>query len=122
MADPWIEQPLLEGRHVLLRPMARSDGPAIVEAASDGRLWELFYTVVPGPESIDAYLDRAERGGACDSGHEPHRDGRQPGMVTRRQVDRLQQQPNRNPQKKPYPNHQALAQAGARPGPRPVRE
>lgn len=61
MADPWIEQPLLEGRHVLLRPMARSDGPAIVEAASDGRLWELFYTVVPGPESIDAYLDRAER-------------------------------------------------------------
>ncbi|MGC1468360.1 MAG: GNAT family protein [Sphingorhabdus sp.] len=61
MADPWIEQPVLEGRHVLLRPMVRSDGPAIVDAASDGRLWELFYTVVPGPESIKTYLDRAER-------------------------------------------------------------
>jgi N-acetyltransferase len=61
MAGPWTEQPVLEGRHVLLRPMVRSDGPAIVDAASDGRLWELFYTVVPGPESIETYLDRAER-------------------------------------------------------------
>lgn len=61
MADPWTEQPVLEGRHVLLRPMVRSDGPAIVDAASDGKLWELFYTVVPGPESIETYLDRAER-------------------------------------------------------------
>lgn len=61
MAGPWTEQPVLEGRHILLRPMVRSDGPAIVDAASDGKLWELFYTVVPGPESINAYLDRAER-------------------------------------------------------------
>ena len=61
MAGPWTDQPVLEGRHILLRPMVRSDGPAIVDAASDGKLWELFYTVVPGPESINAYLDRAER-------------------------------------------------------------
>ncbi|MBK6707613.1 MAG: GNAT family N-acetyltransferase [Sphingomonadales bacterium] len=61
MAGPWTEQPVLEGRHVRLRPMVRTDGPAIVEAASDGRLWELFYTAVPGPDSIDSYLDRAER-------------------------------------------------------------
>lgn len=61
MAGPWTEQPVLEGCHVLLRPMVRGDGPAIVEAASDGKLWELFYTVVPGPETIDSYLDRAER-------------------------------------------------------------
>ncbi|WP_298604963.1 GNAT family protein [uncultured Sphingorhabdus sp.] len=61
MVDPWTEQPVLEGSHVQLRPMVRSDGPAIVDAASDGKLWELFYTIVPGPESIDAYLDNAER-------------------------------------------------------------
>jgi RimJ/RimL family protein N-acetyltransferase len=61
MANSWTEQPVLEGRHVLLRPMVRADGPAIVDAASDGKLWELFYTVVPGPDSIQAYLDRAER-------------------------------------------------------------
>ena len=61
MASPWTEQPVLEGSHVLLRPMVREDGPAILDAASDGKLWELFYTVVPGPDSIEAYLDRAER-------------------------------------------------------------
>lgn len=61
MAGSWTDQPVLEGVHIWLRPMLRSDGPAIVDAASDGKLWELFYTVVPGPESINAYLDRAER-------------------------------------------------------------
>jgi RimJ/RimL family protein N-acetyltransferase len=61
MADRWREQPVLEGSHVLLRPMQRGDSPAIVEAASDGRLWELFYTSVPSADSINAYLDAAER-------------------------------------------------------------
>jgi N-acetyltransferase len=61
MADWWREQPTLQGQHVLLRPMLRSDGPAIVEAASDGKLWELFYTNVPSAEMIEAYLDTAER-------------------------------------------------------------
>jgi N-acetyltransferase len=61
MADPWSEQPTLQGQHVTLRPMARADGPAIVEAASDGKLWELFYTSVPSAEMIEAYLDTAER-------------------------------------------------------------
>lgn len=61
MADVWCEQPVLEGDHVLLRPMERADGSAIVEAASDGRLWELFYTSVPSAQSIEAYLDNAER-------------------------------------------------------------
>ena len=60
MANTWRDQPVLEGDHVILRPMVRSDGPAIVEAASDGKLWELFYTSVPGPDTIEAYLDMAE--------------------------------------------------------------
>ena len=51
---------MLEGDHVILRPMVRSDALAIVAAAGDGKLWELFYTAVPGPETIDAYLDTAE--------------------------------------------------------------
>jgi N-acetyltransferase len=61
MSDPWSEQPTLQGEHVQLRPMVRADGPAIVKAASDGRLWELFYTSVPSADGIDAYLDTAER-------------------------------------------------------------
>ena len=60
MADTWQEQPTIQGQHVLLRPMVRGDGPAIVAAASDGNLWELFYTAVPGPDSIETYLDSAE--------------------------------------------------------------
>ena len=59
-ADPWRDQPVLEGEYVILRPLVRSDGPAIVEAASDGRLWDLFYTAVPGPDTVEAYLDTAE--------------------------------------------------------------
>jgi N-acetyltransferase len=61
VADIWRDQPVLEGNHVLLRPMVRADGPAIVEGASDGRLWELFYTSVPSADEIDGYLDAAER-------------------------------------------------------------
>ena len=59
MSDPWRDQPVLEGEHVLLRPMVREDGPAIVEAASDGKLWELFYTAVPSADDIERYLDTA---------------------------------------------------------------
>ncbi len=44
MSDPWVVQPTLEGGHVVLRPLTREDGPAMAEAASDGKLWELFYT------------------------------------------------------------------------------
>jgi N-acetyltransferase len=60
MTDYWRDPPVLEDSHVLLRPMVRADGPAIVEAASDGRLWELFYTTVPSGDDIEAYLDKAE--------------------------------------------------------------
>jgi N-acetyltransferase len=59
MENLWIEQPVLMGAHVLLRPMERSDGPAIVEAASDGKLWELFYTHVPSGDEIETWLDIA---------------------------------------------------------------
>jgi N-acetyltransferase len=60
MADIWRDQPVLEGDCVILRPMVRSDGPAIVAAAGDGKLWELFYTAVPSVETIEAYLNTAE--------------------------------------------------------------
>jgi N-acetyltransferase len=60
MSTAWRAIPTLDGAHVQLRPMLRGDGPAIVEAASDGKLWELFYTSVPSAATIDAYLDNAE--------------------------------------------------------------
>lgn len=60
MTDPWRVSPVLEGDYVILRPMVGADGQAIVAAAGDGKLWELFYTAVPSPETIEAYLDNAE--------------------------------------------------------------
>ena len=60
MTDPWRVSPVLEGGHVILRPMVRANGQAIVAAASYGKLWELFYTAVPSSETIAAYLDNAE--------------------------------------------------------------
>jgi N-acetyltransferase len=59
MSDVWSDIPVLEGEHVMLRPMERGDGPAIVAAASDGKLWELFYTHVPSADDIEGYLDSA---------------------------------------------------------------
>lgn len=61
MTDLWTDQPRLVGDNVTLRPLVRGDRDAIVTAASDGKLWELFYTAVPSPDTIDAYLDTAER-------------------------------------------------------------
>ncbi len=55
----WDQAPTLSGRHVTLRPLDASDRDAILEASSDGKLWELFYTAVPGPTTIDSWMERA---------------------------------------------------------------
>lgn len=57
----WTETPSLAGKHVTLRPLVREDRDPLVEAASDGKLWETFYTVVPGPDTVDAWLAAAFR-------------------------------------------------------------
>ena len=49
---------ILEGPFVRLRPLAPDDGPALVAAAADGELWSLKVTVVPSPETVDAWLAR----------------------------------------------------------------
>ena len=55
----WRRVPTLSGKHVALRPLVADDRDAILAAASDGLLWALFYTAVPGPETINAWMDRA---------------------------------------------------------------
>mgnify|MGYP002040477862 CR=1 FL=1 len=37
----------LEGPRIILRPLQRSDADALVNAARDGELWNLPFTVVP---------------------------------------------------------------------------
>lgn len=57
--DAWRHVPELTGTHVWLRPLVAADRDAILAAASDGQLWELFYTSVPGPETVDAWMAQA---------------------------------------------------------------
>jgi RimJ/RimL family protein N-acetyltransferase len=49
----------LEGHGVRLEPLAPSHAEALVTAASDGELWELWFTSVPEPERMHEYLAAA---------------------------------------------------------------
>ncbi|WP_306805918.1 GNAT family protein [Caballeronia sp. BR00000012568055] len=55
-------QPVLTGERVELRPLQRDDAPALLQAAADGELWNLRVTVVPGPDTVDRYIDTALAG------------------------------------------------------------
>ena len=52
----------LEGHGVRLEPLKREHEKGLVEAAQDGKLWELFFTSVPEPEKTLAYIDTALQG------------------------------------------------------------
>ncbi|MEI6205430.1 MAG: GNAT family protein [Desulfuromonadales bacterium] len=53
---------ILEGATIRLRPLAVSDGPALVQAATDGELWNLPFTVVPSVDTVDDYIRTALEG------------------------------------------------------------
>ena len=55
-------QPLaLELNGIRLEPLTDEHHDALVEAASDGRLWELWYITVPPPDAMRAYVADALR-------------------------------------------------------------
>lgn len=49
----------LDGHGVRLEPMAPAHARDLAGAVADGRLWELWFTVVPEPEKVDAYIAEA---------------------------------------------------------------
>jgi N-acetyltransferase len=56
-------QPItLERDGIRLEPLAPDHEPALVEAAGDGKLWELWFTAVPFPEGMASYLATALQG------------------------------------------------------------
>ena len=56
----WPPSPLtLEGTHVRLEPLAAHHAAGLREAMQDGRLWELWYTFVPEPDAVAAWIDTA---------------------------------------------------------------
>ena len=52
----------LEGFGVRLEPLTLKHHNELVAAASDGKLWELWFTSVPEPEQTDAYIGAALAG------------------------------------------------------------
>ena len=58
LAD-WTQAPRLQGIHVALEPLQPAHADGLRAAAADGRLWELWYTNVPTPAEVDAYVDAA---------------------------------------------------------------
>ncbi len=52
----------LEGHGVRLEPLATGHEGGLAAAAADGRLWELWFTHVPGPEQTAAYIADALEG------------------------------------------------------------
>jgi RimJ/RimL family protein N-acetyltransferase len=56
-------QPIaLEGRGIRLEPLAESHHDALNAAAADGRLWELWFTAIPSPDRMAAYIADALEG------------------------------------------------------------
>jgi N-acetyltransferase len=47
---------VLEARGIRLEPLEPGHRDALAAAAADGRLWELWFTAVPPPEGMDAYV------------------------------------------------------------------
>ncbi len=53
---------VLAGTIAVLQPLGLEYREGLLAAASDGALWNLAVTVVPGPSTIDAYIERALSG------------------------------------------------------------
>lgn len=57
----------LEGHGVRLEPLAPEHAEALAAAAGDGALWELWFTSVPRPEEVAAWITTARQG--HEAGH-----------------------------------------------------
>ncbi len=55
----WLQEITLEGNLVTLSPLTALHREDIIEAASDGHLWELWYTSVPDKNNAQQYINKA---------------------------------------------------------------
>ena len=57
-----VRPAVLEGGGIRLEPLGDEHHEALAAAAADGRLWELWFTAVPPPEEMRAYVADALKG------------------------------------------------------------
>ena len=50
---------ILRGEHVELIPIERQHLQPLISAASDGELWKLWYTLIPTPEDMEAWVAKS---------------------------------------------------------------
>lgn len=55
----------LEGHGVRLEPLTHDHEPGLAAAVADGKLWQLWYTAVPAPDSVARYIADALGGQAA---------------------------------------------------------
>ncbi|AGO56372.1 GNAT family N-acetyltransferase [Serratia plymuthica] len=55
----WLIETELKSKIVSLIPLRKEHAAALVEAAADGRLWELWFTSAPNESTVDDYVDFA---------------------------------------------------------------
>lgn len=55
----FIEPVTLTGKHATLEPLSMAHLDALNAAAADGELWRLWYTTVPAPDGMQAYIEAA---------------------------------------------------------------
>jgi RimJ/RimL family protein N-acetyltransferase len=53
---------VLEDAHVVLEPLCAEHVPSLETAAADGELWRLWFTSVPAPGAMTAYVEKALAG------------------------------------------------------------
>ncbi len=58
-ADHWVRVPTLRGRHVSLEPLQPSHVPGLRQAVQGSGLDQLWFTQVPAPPDVAAYVDAA---------------------------------------------------------------
>ena len=57
-----LQPVVLEGRGIRLEPLTEQHHETLEAAAADGRLWELWFTSVPEPGGMKAYIAAALKG------------------------------------------------------------
>jgi N-acetyltransferase len=53
---------VLTGNTVELQPLQADHAERLLQAAADGELWNMTVTVVPGPDTVNQYIDKALAG------------------------------------------------------------
>ena len=59
MSGDWTTTPTLQGNHVRLEPLQPEHADGLRAAAADGNLWDLWFTNVPVPGDVEAWIDAA---------------------------------------------------------------